>query len=184
MPVKLNWKWIALRGALAVLFGIVAIVQPAATVAAVVIVFGLYALVDGVYLSVSALSARNEEPNWGMYLLGGIVGTLIGIWTLVMPGITALALLYAVAGWAVIKGVVEMIAAFWLRKVISGEWLYIIAGALSLVLGFYMLARPAIGAVVLLTWLAVYALLFGLMLIAVAMRLRKAQLSGGRPMTA
>src|SRR5688572_19897553 len=175
MPVKLNWKWLALRGGLAVLFGIVAITQPAATFAAVVTVFGIYALVDGVYLCVSALRARNEEPNWWMYLLGGMVGTLIGVVTLIMPGITGLALLYAVAGWAVVKGIVEMIAAFRLRKVIDGEWLYFFAGALSLILGFYMLARPAIGAVVLLTWLAFYALVFGIMLIAVAMRLRKAQ---------
>jgi uncharacterized membrane protein HdeD (DUF308 family) len=175
VPVKLNWKWIALRGVLAVLFGVVAIAQPAATVAAVVVVFGMYALVDGVYLSVSSLRARNEEPNWGMYLLGGIVGMLIGVVTLIMPGITGLALLYAVAGWAVVKGIVEMIAAFRLRKVIDGEWLYFFAGALSLVLGFYMLARPGIGAVLLLTWLAIYAIVFGILLLAVALRLRKAQ---------
>lgn len=179
MPVKLNWKWIALRGALAVLFGFVAIVQPAATLAAIVIVFGAYALVDGIYLCISAISARNAEPNWGIYLVGGIAGTLIGILTLVMPGVTALALLYGVAAWAIVKGVLEMVAAFRLRKYIRGEWLYLLAGALSLGLGFYILARPGIGALVLVTWLAIYALLFGTVLIAVAFRLRKAQATVG-----
>jgi uncharacterized membrane protein HdeD (DUF308 family) len=175
VPFKLSWKWTAARGALAVAFGVAAIAWPAKTLAVIVVAFGAYALVDGCYLCVSALSARGER-NRGMYLAAGLAGTLLGIFMLAVPTTSLVLLLYAVAAWAILKGILEIIVALRLRALIEGEWLYGLAGALSLALGVIIFASPSLGAVVFLTWLALYALLFGAVLIGIALRLRRAQL--------
>jgi uncharacterized membrane protein HdeD (DUF308 family) len=174
MPiVKINWGWIALRGVVAVLFGILALARPGLTVAAIVIVFGAYAMVDGLYLCISSIADRTEEPNWLVYLFGGLAGFAVGVLTLAMPGVTAVALLYLIAAWAIVRGTIEIIAAVRLRKLIEGEWVYIFAGALSLLFGLLLIARPAIGTVVLMAWLGAYALLFGVVLIVLAFKLRR-----------
>lgn len=175
MPVKLSWKWMALRGALAVLFGISAIVWPAKTLAVLVIAFGGYALIDGCYLCVSALRARDDKPSSGMHLMAGFTGALIGTLILVVPGVSVILFLSAVAVWAIVKGVFEMVSAFRLRKVIQGEWLYVIAGALSVAFGVFVVASPGVGAMVLFTCLALYVLLFGVLMIGLAFRLRRVQ---------
>ena len=131
MPVKLSWKWTATRGALAMLFGIAAIAWPAKTLAVIALAFGVYALVDGCYLCVSAFSARGTERSWGMYLLAGVAGVLVGIFMLLVPAASLILLLYAVAVWAVVKGILEIVLAIRLRKIVEAEWLYGLAGALS-----------------------------------------------------
>jgi uncharacterized membrane protein HdeD (DUF308 family) len=165
----------ALRGALAVLFGIAAIIWPAKTLAVLVITFGAYALIDGCYLCFSALRARDEERSWALYLVAGLVGALVGILMLGLPGVSIVVFLMAVAAWAIVKGVFELVAAVKLREVLRGEWLYVIAGALSVAFGLLVFFSPGLGAAVLLTYLALYALLFGVLLIGLAFRLRRAQ---------
>jgi uncharacterized membrane protein HdeD (DUF308 family) len=173
--IKLNWGWIALRGVFAVLFGILAITRPGLTIAALVIVFGVYAIIDGVYLCFSAIAERHNEPNWALYLLGGLAGFAAGVATLSMPGITAVVLLYVVAAWAIVRGVIEIVAAIRLRKIIHGEAVYVIAGMLSLIFGFLLIARPAMGTLLLMAWVGAYAILFGIILLIVAFKVRKAR---------
>lgn len=175
MPLTLSWKWTAARGVCAMLFGIAAIAWPAKTLAVIVLAFGAYALVDGCYLCLSALSARRDDRTWGMYLSAGFAGAIVGIFILLVPAASLVLLLYAVAAWAFVKGVLEMIVAMRLRQLIESEWLYGLAGALSLALGAVIFLTPGVGAVVLLTWLALYSLLFGAVLIGLAFRLRRAQ---------
>jgi uncharacterized membrane protein HdeD (DUF308 family) len=174
MPVvKINWGWIALRGVFAVLFGILALTRPGLTVAAIVIVFGVYAMVDGLYLCVSSIADRKDEPNWLVYFIGGIAGFAVGVLALSMPGVTAVALLYIIAAWAIVRGTIEIIAAIRLRKLIEGEWVYIFAGALSLLFGLLLIMRPAMGTLVLMAWLGAYAVFFGIVLIVLAFKLRR-----------
>lgn len=174
MPVvTINWGWIALRGLFAVLFGILALARPGLTVAAIVVAFGAYAIVDGLYLCISSIADRRDEPNWLVYLLGGLAGFAVGVLALMLPGVTAVALLYIIAVWAILRGAIEIIAAIRLRKLIEGEWVYIFAGALSLLFGLLLIARPAMGTLVLMAWLGAYAVAFGIVLIALAFKLRR-----------
>ena len=172
--VKKNWGWIALRGLLAIVFGVLAIMRPGVTVSALVIVFGAYAFIDGSYLFIAAIAERKTEPNWVAFLFAGLAGIAVGITTLVMPGITALALLYYVAAWAMIRGTMEIIAAMRLRKFIKGEWVYVFAGALSIIFGAYLVVRPAMGTLLLMAWLGAYAVIFGIVLVVLAFQLRNA----------
>jgi uncharacterized membrane protein HdeD (DUF308 family) len=172
--INLNWGWIALRGVFAILFGILAIARPGLTLAAIVVVFGIYAIIDGVYLAVTSVANRSTEPNWGWYFVGGLAGIIVGALTLTMPGISALTLLYFIAVWAILRGIIEMIAAVRLRKFIKGEWVYIFAGLLSIAFGFYLIARPAMGSLLLMVWLGAYAIFFGIVLVVLAFRIKKA----------
>ena len=181
-----NWWLIALRGAIAILFGVFTILNPAISLAALILLFGAYALADGVFELIAALTRRDEEPRWVALLVSGILGIAIGISTFVMPGVTALALLYLIAAWAVVRGVFEVAAAIRLRKAIRGEFWLILAGALSILFGVLLFVYPATGALAVLLWIGVFAIVFGIFLLALAFRLRgwgKA-LGGRTPATA
>ena len=171
--INLKWTWILLRGVLGVLFGILAIARPGLTLAAIVIVFGVYAIVDGIYLAVTSINSRRGEPNWGWYLLGGLAEFAVGVMVLATPGITAIMLLYLVAGWAIVRGAVEIVAAIQWRKIIKGEWVYILAGILSIAFGIFLFARPVMGTLTLMIWFGLYAIFFGIVLIVLAFRVKR-----------
>ena len=167
-----NWWAIVLRGVAAILFGILAFVMPGITLAALVLLFGAYALVDGVLNIVAAITGRTRGQPWWMLVLAGIAGIAAGLVAFLMPGITAIALTYIIAAWAIVIGVLEIVAAVRLRKVITNEWWLGLSGALSIIFGVLLMAAPAAGALVLVLWIGAWAVVYGIVLIALGLRLR------------
>ena len=167
-----NWWLIALRGLAGILFGIITFVAPGITLAVLVILFGAYAFADGVLAVVTAVRHRGTTDRWGMLLLEGIVGVAAGLVTLFWPGITALTLLYVIAFWALLTGVLEIAAAMRLRKVITGEWLLALGGVASIIFGVAIARFPAAGALALVLWIGAYMFVFGALLVALGFRLR------------
>jgi uncharacterized membrane protein HdeD (DUF308 family) len=167
-----NWWVVALRGVIAILFGVLTILNPAISLAALILLFGAYALADGVFSVMAAITRRKNEPRWVALLVSGILGVLIGVATFLMPSVTALALLYIIAAWAVVRGVFEIAAAIQLRRVIEGEFWLILAGVMSVAFGVLMFLFPGAGALAVLLWIGVFAIVFGVVLLALAFRLR------------
>ena len=182
-----NWGWFALRGVAGVLFGLLTFMNPAISLASLILVFGAYALADGVFTVIAAIMNRRGERHWVTVLLGGVAGIAVGLLTFMMPGITTLVLLYLIAAWAIVTGGAEIAAAIRLRKVISGEWLLGLAGVLSVVFGLFLIVYPGPGALTVVLWIGAYAFVFGIMMIALSLRLRgwgKVIGAGGAPRTA
>jgi uncharacterized membrane protein HdeD (DUF308 family) len=173
-----NWGWIVLRGVVAVLFGVLAIAWPGITLAALIIVWGAYALADGVLALVAAWRVRDQgRPFWAL-LIVGLLGIAAGVVTFLWPELTALTLLMIIAAWAVVVGVFQVVAAIRLRKLIAGEWLLGLTGILSVIFGIVVFARPQAGALAVVWMIGSYAIVFGALLIALGLRL-KPHASGG-----
>ena len=164
-----NWWALALRGFVAVIFGLLTIFVPGMTLAVLVLLFGAYALVDGVFNVIAVF--RTASRHWAL-LIEGVIGILAGILTFAWPAITALALLYLIAFLAIFTGVLEIMAGIRLRKAITNEWMLLLMGALSLLFGIFVLFAPGAGAVAIVLWIGAYALVFGVFMIALAFRLR------------
>lgn len=168
-----NW-WVPLvRGIAAVLFGIAAFVWPGLTVAVLMLLFGAYVLVDGVLSVIDSIRYRNRIDIWGWWLLDGVLGIVVGALTLFMPGVSAFVLLMFIAGWAIVGGVLRIMAAIQLRKRIEGEWLMVLSGVLSCLFGMLLVALPGAGILSLVWLIGFWAVLFGVTLIALAFRLRR-----------
>src|SRR5947209_8836366 len=170
-----HWWVLALRGVVAILFALIAFSRPGITLVALVWLWGAYAFVDGVFAVIAAVRAAEQSTRfagtrrWGMLLLEGISGIAAGIIAFAWAGITALVLVYLIAAWAIVTGIFEIAAAVRLRQMIEGEWLLGLSGVLSVLLGVLIMARPGLG---LLAWVWVigaYALLFGIVLLALAL---------------
>lgn len=166
------WWAIALRALAAILLGVIAIFMPGPTLAAIVIVFGIYAIIDGILAIVSAVRGFRKKERWWPMLLEGLVGIAAGAIAIFWPGIGALALTYLVAAWALVTGAFEIAAAIRLRSVISGEWLLLIAGLLSIVLAVLVALFPGTGALLLVWWLGAYAFAYGVVSLVLALRVR------------
>jgi uncharacterized membrane protein HdeD (DUF308 family) len=167
-----NWWTLALRGLFAVLFGIMAFAWPGITLGALVLLYGAYAFADGVLAIAAALVGRTVGVPWWSLLIEGLAGIGVGIITLIWPGITALVLLYLIAFWAVVTGVFEIVAAIRLRKEIRGEWLLALSGVLSVLFGVALIVSPGAGALAVVWLIGAYAIVFGALMIALALRLR------------
>ncbi|WP_067462570.1 HdeD family acid-resistance protein [Actinomadura macra] len=167
-----HWWVLALRGAFAILFGVVAWVWPDITVWALVVLFGAYALVDGIFALAAAFRGTRGQPR-GMLVLSGVAGIVLGIVAMAWPGVTAFVLLMLIAAWAVVTGVMEIVAAFALRKELRGEWAYALTGVISVVFGILLFAWPASGAVAIVWLIGLFAILFGAVMVGAAFRLRK-----------
>jgi uncharacterized membrane protein HdeD (DUF308 family) len=167
-----NWWALALRGAVSILLGLIAFTMPGLTIAALVTIFGVYAFVEGVLAIMAGLRGVREHDRWGWMLVEGIVGIGAGLIAFFMPGVGALAIVWLVAAWAVITGVLEIGAAIRLRKIIEGEWMLMLAGVLAILLGFFIMSRPGLGALLLTTWLGVYAIFAGIVTLFLAFRVR------------
>ncbi len=168
-----NWGFVALRGVAGILFGIATLIYPVVSLAVLVLLFGAYSLVDGVFAAVSAVANRREQPRWVPLLLSGLLGIGIGLVTLFWPGVTALALLYIIAFWAVIIGILEIVAAVRLRKLIKGEWLLALAGVLSVLFGILIAVFPGVGVLAMVVWIGAFALVNGVLHLVLAFRLRR-----------
>jgi uncharacterized membrane protein HdeD (DUF308 family) len=167
-----NWWLIALRGTLAVIFGAVAFVWPGITFEVLVLLFGAYALVDGALLLTYGLLATGSQDSWWPLVLAGILGIAIGVLTFAQPATTALALVYLIGAWAIITGLLQVVAAIRLRDYISNEWLMGISGVLSILFGALVVAQPGPGSLALVYLFGFYAILMGAAQIAFGFRLR------------
>lgn len=178
-----NWWVVVLRGLAGMAFGLVTFFAPGISLAALVLVFGAYAFADGVLAIISAIRREHPGNRWWLLLLEGIAGIAAGVVTLLWPGITALVLLYVIAAWALVTGVLEIAAAIRLRKAIKGEWLLILSGILSVALGVMLVLWPGPGALALVIWIGAYAFVFGALLLALGLRLRSLRPSTGTSRT-
>ncbi len=166
-----RWWSLAVRGGAAILFGILCLVAPRATFTALVLLFGAYAIVDGVFNLVMAFHSRARR-RWVALALEGVVSLLAGILTLAWPSLTGLALIYLIAGWSLVTGGFEIAAAIRLRSEIQGEWLLVVSGILSVAFGVLLIIAPGAGALALTWWVGAYAMVFGILLLFLAFRLR------------
>lgn len=164
-----NWWALALRGLVAILFGLFTFFLPGITLVTLVFLFGAYALVDGAFNLIAFF--RVASHHWAL-LVEGIIGILVGILTFAWPAMTAIALLYFIAFWAIVTGVFEIVAGVRLRSVLANEWLLILMGAISVIFGVAILFAPGLGALAIVLWIGAYALVFGVILLALAFRLR------------
>ena len=170
--LRRHWWVIALRGLLAVIFGLLALIWPEITVQVMVIIFGAYAVVDGLFTAIAAVRGRKRYPGWGVMLLGGVLGIIVGVLTFIWPRITAVVLLTFIAIYAIVTGIIEIVNAIELRKQLKGEWMLGLSGLLSVLFGALLIVWPASGLVAV-TWLiGAYALILGVMLIGLGFRLR------------
>lgn len=168
-----NWWALALRGLAAILFGILAFAWPGITLFVLVIFFGAYLLVDGIFAIVAAVRAAGEEARWWLLLIEGVLGVVAGLVAFFWPGLTALALLYLVAAWAIVTGIMEIVGAIRLRQEIVGEWALILSGVLSFIFGVLLVVIPARAGLLSLTWLiGIYAIAFGVIMLVLAFRVR------------
>ena len=168
-----NWGAIAVRGVAAILFGLLTLVVPGLTLTALVLLFGAYALVDGIFSVVTAVRRRPGDPPWWALLLEGVVGIAAGLVAFLLPGLTAVTLVYVIAAWAIVTVVLELVAAFRLRRRLTGEWRLALSGALSIVFGVLVMLAPGAGALAMTLWIGAYAIVFGALLLALAFRLRR-----------
>lgn len=166
-----NWWALALRGVVAILFALIAFFLPGITAAALILLFGAYAFVDGVFALIAGLRAARHHGRSGALLLEGVLNIVIGIIVFVWPGPALVALIYLIAIWAVISGVALIAAGIALIRH-SGEWLLVLSGVISVLLGIILFVQPGAGVIALSWWLGFYALLFGIILVATAFRIR------------
>lgn len=175
MPVVLrsNWWALVLRGVMAILFALITFAVPGITIAVLVTIFGFYALFDGIFAIVSTIKAVQGHRRWGAFLLEGLIGILFGLYAIIFPLGAAAAFVTFVAVWAIFTGILEIAAAVRLRREVKGEWILILLGILSILLGMILVAAPVSGAVFLVWVLASYGLIFGVLLIALGFRIRR-----------
>lgn len=170
--LKRRWWVPVLRGITAIVFGVIAFAYPGLTLVMLVIFFGAWVLVDGIFRAVGAIAGRSSDPDWGFHLIIGIVGIIIGLLTFHAPRITALALLIYIAAWALMIGASEIALAIKLRKEVKGEWFLILMGLASIVFAVLLLWNPVAGAAAVIWLIAWYAVVLGVLSIFFGFKLR------------
>ena len=173
-----NWWAIALRGVFAIIFGIIALLMPGATMLALVLLFAAYLLVDGIFAIIAAVRAARRQERWGWLIFEGLVDFVTGGIAAVWPLITIVAFALLMGAWAIVTGALLLGASYRLN-IPHGRWLMALAGAISVIWGVLLIIWPLIGALVLTWWMAAYALIFGVAMLVLALRLR-----GRRPAVA
>lgn len=166
-----SWWLMAARGLIAILFGVVAFIAPAVTILTLVYLFGTFAIANGIMSLVVAYKAPKRSRLGGL-IFGGVIGIIAGAIAILMPGLTALSLLMLIGAWAIATGIMEIVAAVKLRKVITNEWLLVLAGGASIAFGAMVFFVPAAAALALTWWIGAYAILFGVLLISLAFKMR------------
>ncbi len=167
-----NWWVLLLRGLLAILFGFVSFAAPGLSVAALVLLFGGFCLADGLMAAWTALSNNRQKENGWLLIIGGLLGIGVGLLTIFQPALTGLALLFYIAVWAIATGVVQVLTAIRLRQEIENEWMLVLAGLCSVAFGALLMARPGAGALAVLWLIGSYAIVFGVLLVVLALRVR------------
>ena len=167
-----TWWALLLRGIAAMAFGVLTWIQPGISLAALVLLFGAYSFMDGILGVWTAFAGRKEHEHWWVLLLGGLLGIGVGVLTFSAPGVTALALLFYIAIWAIATGVLQIVAAIRLRKEMEGEWMLILGGLASVTFGVILTAQPGAGALGVLWLIGTYAVVFGALLVMLALKVR------------
>jgi len=167
-----NWWMLLLRGIAAIIFGVLAFAWPGMTLLTLIMFYGAFALVDGVLAIIAAISGGAPAPRWWLAVVG-LLGIATGLLMFTMPGLTALVLLYFIAGWAIATGVFQIVGAIGLRKEIDDEWYLILGGVVSVLFGVGVMMAPGAGALALLWVVGTYAVIMGVILVALAFRLKK-----------
>ena len=167
-----NWWLLLLRGIAAIIFGVLAFAWPGITLLTLILFYGAFALVDGVLAVIAAITGGAPAPRWWLAVIG-LLGISAGLLTFLMPGLTALVLLFFIAGWAIATGVFQIIGAIQLRKEIDNEWFLILGGVISVLFGIGVMLAPGAGALALVWVIGAYALIIGGLLVALAFRLKK-----------
>ena len=174
-----SWWVLALRGLVAILFGLAALFWPGLILAALIVFFGLYALVDGILAIIAAFRSSGQGMRRLLLLIEGVIGILFGLLALFWPGLTALALLYIIAFWVILSGIARIVMAIMLRQEIENEWSIALSGVLSVILGIVLLFLPGAGLVAYTWLLGILALAVGIALIYYAFRVRGQQRTSG-----
>jgi uncharacterized membrane protein HdeD (DUF308 family) len=167
-----SWWILLLRGLAAILFGIAALLWPHLTLLVLVLLFGAYALIDGLVAVGIALHERGVLGRWWVLLIEGLLGVLVGVMTFVWPAITVLVLFSLIVAWAIVTGLLEVVEAFVWQRPFGLEWTQVLLGLLSLVLGIFLLLHPAAGLLALVWLIALYAIVAGLVLLVRAFQFR------------
>lgn len=167
-----NWWAVAVRGLVAILFGVLLLAWPGPSLMVLVIAFGAFALLDGLFSIVAAVRAARGHENWGSLLLVGITGILAALVTWFWPGITALAFAFVIGAWAIVSGILAIVAAVELRRELKGEFWLGLSGALAILFGVLVFANPAAGALAIVVLLSTFAILYGVSLLVLAYRMR------------
>jgi uncharacterized membrane protein HdeD (DUF308 family) len=171
-PLARHWWVFLVRGLVAIAFGLVAFFYPGVTLVMLVLLYGVYALVDGVFAVIAAVRGKEGMgPRWWLALVG-VLGIIAGLVTYFWPGLTALVLLTVIGVWALLYGITEIIGAIRLRKEIDNEWMLMMHGALAVLFGLMVLFRPGAGALALIWLIASFAFASGVLMIALAFRLK------------
>ncbi|MCW5696802.1 MAG: HdeD family acid-resistance protein [Bauldia sp.] len=171
-PLARNWWLILLRGIAAILFGILAFVWPSLTVLTFVVLFAIYAIVDGMVSLAAAARGDTRMPRWWLIVVG-IAGLAAGTLAIFWPDVTALLLILFIGWWSIARGVFEIAGAIALRREIDNEWMLIIAGVLSIAFGLVVILFPGAGALALVWLIGSYAIIAGVVLVGLALKLRK-----------
>jgi uncharacterized membrane protein HdeD (DUF308 family) len=167
------WWVLLLRGIAAIAFGVLAFIWPGLTLVTLVLLYGAFALVDGVLSLVAAFSGGAKPvPTWWLVVVG-LIGIAAGVVTFLWPGVTAILLVLFIGAWALVHGIFEIIGAIQLRKEIDNEWMLILGGLLSVLFGAVVLIAPGAGALGLVWVIAAYSIVFGILFVALSLRLRK-----------
>src|SRR5512144_1607042 len=167
-----SWWVLLLRGIAAIVFGVLAFAWPGLTLVTLVLLYGAFALVDGALSLIAAFTGGAKPiPTWWLVVVG-LLGIAAGVVTFLWPGITAVLLVVFIGAWALVHGIFEIIGAIQLRKEIDNEWMLILGGLLSVVFGLLVLFAPGAGALGLIWAIAAYSIVFGILFIALALRLR------------
>jgi len=172
-----HWWEILLRGIIALIFGVLVLAWPAIALFIFAIAFGAFVFVDGIFTLVAAVNYKAGAGRRTWPFISGIAGIIVGLITLFWPAITEVALILLVTAWALVTGVMELVFAFKANQNAAIRWMFAISGILSLVLGILLLARPIIGALVIVWIIGAYAVLAGILLIILGFRLRSVKAS-------
>jgi uncharacterized membrane protein HdeD (DUF308 family) len=175
--LKRHWWVPVIRGIAAIVFGIIAFTHPVMAIATLVLFFGAWVLIDGIFRVVSAIGHRASDSDWGWHLVIGIIGIIVGLLTFHAPQVTALALVIYIAAWALMIGASEIVMAVKLRHEIKGEWFLILMGLASIVFAVLLLWNPVAGAAAVIWLIAWYAVVLGILGIFFGFRLRSLRTS-------
>lgn len=179
MNLTKNWWLIVLRGVLAILFGLAAFLVPGLAWLTLILLFGTYAILDGVFAMLSGLISSKFSPRWWVFLLEGLVSVAAGIIAVLRPDLASAVLIGVIAAWAILTGVLEIVAAIRLRREITNEWMLAFGGFVSILFGVLVFFQPATAGLVITLMIGAYALIFGVLLVVLGFRLRKWNVPSG-----
>lgn len=167
-----NWWLILLRGLCAIAFGILAFTWPGLTLLTLAIMWGIYAVADGVTALGLAAAGRRIAPAWWL-ILAGVLGIVAGVIAILHPGLAIYVLLLFLGFWAIARGIMEIVAAIALRREVANEFMLLLGGTASILFGVILVSRPGAGALAIVWLIGTLAIIYGVFAVALSIRLRQ-----------